>query len=235
MPSRYDDYPEEYSAFVRRREAGVSGDDLHILPHLLSLLGDITGQSILDAGCGEGYLVRVLAARGARVTGLDAAPRLIELARGRSPGAAIDYRVADLTVPHPEYDSSFDAVASYLVLNDVEDYRGFARSLARMLKPGGRMVHALNNPYGAVIRGHVADYFNSGAMSPYRGLWQAGIKTYHYHRTLQQYLDSFLEEGLELIRLIDVEGILSTHENTPVLPEGYAFPRFMLLAFRRPG
>lgn len=97
------------------------------------------------------------------------------------------------------------------------------------------MVHALNNPYGAVIRGHVADYFDSGAMSPYRGLWQAGIKTYHYHRTLQQYLDSFLEEGLELIKLLDVEGILSTHENTPVLPEGYAFPRFMLLAFRRPG
>ncbi len=52
----------------------------------------------------------------------------------------------------------------------MEDYRGFAATLAAVLKPGGRLVLAFNNPYGAVICKHVADYFDSDATSPYLGL-----------------------------------------------------------------
>jgi SAM-dependent methyltransferase len=132
----------------------------------------------------------VLAARQARVTGIDVSPRLIDLARSKDPAGNIDYRVADLTRPVPGIAGRFDAVASYLVLYDVPDYRGFAATLAAALKPGGRAVLALNNPYGAVVDRHVADYFASGAASPYRGLWDAGIKTYHYHQTLEDYLDA---------------------------------------------
>jgi len=55
-------------------------------------------------------------------------------------------RVADLGQPVPGIAGRFDAVASYLVLNDVRDYRGFAATLAASLKPGGRAVLALNNP-----------------------------------------------------------------------------------------
>ena len=38
------------------------------------------------------------------------------------------------------------------------------------------MVLALNNPYGAVVRGHVQDYFASGTVSPYRAMWAAGMR-----------------------------------------------------------
>jgi hypothetical protein len=54
-------------------------------------------------------------------------------------------------------------VASYLVLNDVEDYRGFAASLATVLKSGGRLVLTLNNPYGAVTTGAAKECGLSGA------------------------------------------------------------------------
>jgi 2-polyprenyl-3-methyl-5-hydroxy-6-metoxy-1,4-benzoquinol methylase len=56
------------------------------------------------------------------VTGIDLAHHLIALARARDPAGAIDYRVADLSAPLPQDAGLFDAVASYLVLNDVEDY-----------------------------------------------------------------------------------------------------------------
>lgn len=236
MGGDYDDYPAEYVSYVARRElGGIDGDPLGILRSLVNLLGDVAGCSVLDAGCGEGYLARVLASRGAQVTGIDLSPQLIGIARQKDPGGVVTYRVADLGAPLPDLAEHFDAAASYLVLNDVVNYRGFAATLASVLKPDGRLVLAFNNPYGAVICGHVADYFDSDAVSPYCGLWALGIKTYHHHRTLEKYMDAFLTTGLRLTKLSDLSGFTSVHETATILPEGYRFPRFMLLSFVKPG
>ena len=230
----YDDYASEFARNVAWRErAGPETDPFGLLWPLLDLLGDVAGQRVLDAGCGEGYLARALAARGAHVTGIDISAPLIGLARGRDPDRAIDYRVADLSRPQPDIAGSFDAAGSYLVLNDVRDYRGFAATLAAALKPGGRLVLAFNNPYAAVVDRHVADYFDSGAVSPYRGLWEAGIKAYYYHRTLEDYLDAFGAGGLRLDKLADVPALADSHRPDAYLPEGGRFPRFMLLAFEK--
>jgi 2-polyprenyl-3-methyl-5-hydroxy-6-metoxy-1,4-benzoquinol methylase len=231
----YDACTDEYAVNVAWREESSGGaDPFGLLPPLLDLLGDVTGRQVLDAGCGEGYLARVLAARGARVTGIDLSPRLIARARSRNPGGAIDYRVADLSQPLPTAAGRFAAAASYLVLNDVAGYRGFAATLAASLRPGGRLVLALNNPYGAVIGRHVTDYFDSGNVSRYRGLWENGIKAYYHHRTLEDYLDAFLATGLQLTKLADVEALADAHRPDAFLPEGARFPRFMLLAFGKP-
>src|SRR5215211_2911676 len=143
---------------------------------------------------------RVLAPRGARVTGVDRSPRLLALARAQALSGTT-YREADLSRPLPELTGRFDAVASYLALNDVEDYRGFAATLAALAKPGARTVLALNNPYSFLVRGegHVTDYFASGARGVYGGLSaQLGVPVRYYHRTLEEYLDAFLGAGLRL-------------------------------------
>ena len=231
----YDDYADEYAAYVAWREqAGPDADPFGLLLPLLDLLGDVAGRQVLDAGCGEGYLARWLAARGAHVTGIDLSARLIALARAKDPGGSIDYQVADLSQPLPSAAGRFDAVASYLVLNDVRDFRGFAATLAASLAPGGRLVLALNNPYSAVTDRHVTDYFDSGAVSRYRGLWQAGIRAHYYHRTLEDYLDAFLAGGLRLAKLADMPALADTHGPDAYLPPGGRFPRFMLLAFSKP-
>ena len=214
-------------------------------------------------------LARILAARGAHVTGIDLSPRLIELAREQDGDGAIDYRVADLSQPLPELDSRFDLIGSYLVLNDVQDYRGFASTLAALAKPGGRLVLAFNNPYSSVVRAHIADYFASGTLGIYGGLAQQGIpakcfqrvfaasvlatdgavaaaklagagehscRIYiveafsYYHRTLEEYLDAFLDAGFRLRKLADVLDVFGLEW---VLPKQYRFPRFMVLAFEK--
>src|SRR4029453_2132073 len=125
--SEYDRYADEYAAYVATREQdGPEHDQFGILPHMLGLLGDVAGQDVLDAGCGEGFLARILAGRGARVTGVDLSPRLIDAARRKDPDGQIAYRVADLSRPLPELYGQFDLVGSYLALNDVADHRGFA-------------------------------------------------------------------------------------------------------------
>jgi len=231
----YDDYADEYAAYVAWREqAGPDADPFGLLLPLLDLLGDVNGRRVLDAGCGEGYLARWLAARGAHVTGIDLSARLIALARARDPGGSIDYQVADLSQPLPDAAERFDAAASYLVLNDVRDFRGFAATLAASLAPGGRLVLALNNPYSAVTDRHVTDYFDSGAVSRYRGLWEAGIRAYYHHRTLEDYLDAFHAGGLRLAKLADMPALADTHGPDAYLPPGGRFPRFMLLSFSKP-
>jgi 2-polyprenyl-3-methyl-5-hydroxy-6-metoxy-1,4-benzoquinol methylase len=230
----YDAYPEQFARNVDWRErGGPEADPFGILPSLLDLLGDVRGRRVLDAGCGEGYLSRVLAARGALVTGADIAPSLVEQARQKGP-SGIDYRVADLSEQQPGLACSFDLVASYLVLNDVPGYQGFAATIAAALVPGGSAVLAFNNPYAGVVRGHATDYFATGIRSPYRGLWAAGIRAYFYHRTLEEYLDAFLGAGLCLVKLADLPALAGEHRPDGLIPDGYRFPRFMILALTRP-
>ena len=50
-------------------------------PVLWRFLGDVSGLAVLDAGCGTGYLCNKLAQKGARVTGVDFSPRMIEVAK----------------------------------------------------------------------------------------------------------------------------------------------------------
>ncbi len=90
------------------------------------------------------------------------------------------------------------------------------------------------NPYSAVADRHVTDYFDSGAVSPYRGLWESGIRAYYHHRTLENYLDAFHSGGLRLTKLADVPALADAHKPDAWLPPGGRFPRFMLLAFTKP-
>lgn len=227
----WDTYAIEYDGWVSRREGGLeAGLGMGaMLASLLDLLGDVSGASVLDAGCGQGFLTRILAARGARVTGVDLSPRLIALARGRNPRGTITYRVADLSLPMPDLVGRFDRIGSYLALNDVADHRGFAATLAALTRPGGRAAVALNNPYSAVVRGHITDYFASGTRGVYGGMSSAlGGEVGYYHRPLADYLDAFLAAGWRLAKLVDVPA--DPRDDMPLPPQS-RFPFFTVLAF----
>jgi 2-polyprenyl-3-methyl-5-hydroxy-6-metoxy-1,4-benzoquinol methylase len=230
----WDEYAEAYARVVAQREQD-DPEDSPLLTRLLECLGDVAGRDVLDAGCGEGFLARILAARGARVTGIDLSPRLIQLARRKDPSGTIDYRVADLSRPLPELAGHFDRIGSLLALNDVADHRGFAATLASLAKPGARAALAFNNPYSFLVRGeeHVADYFASGARGVYGGMSRLlGGTVRYYHHTLEEYVDAFLDAGFRLAKLADVP-------HTPPPPPaaqlaGRRFPSFMVLAFDKP-
>ena len=227
----YDAYATEYAAYARAREGRALTDD-PFLSLFLDVIGNVSGLAVLDAGCGEGYLARILAQRGAHVTGMDLSPRLVELARAQDPEATISYHVADLSQPLPASHQPFDLCASFFVLNDVADYRGFLSTVGSVVIPGGRTVFFLNNPYSMVLRGQVTDYFDSGAAFPYRGMAEAGVHVQYYQRTLQEYLDACREAGLHLQRLVDVptpEGYF-TRTSATLLPIGYQFPYCMILS-----
>lgn len=228
----YDDFANQYADMVAaREEAGIEQEP--IIPRLLNIIGDVTGLEVLDAGCGEGYLARILAPRGARVTGIDISPHLIRLAQAKDVEGRITYRVANLSQPLSEYRHHFDLIASHFVLNDVSDYQGFIATLATVIKPGGRFVLSMNNPYSFIVRNALTNYFDSGKAFPYRGMVLEGIKVHFYQRTLEEYMDAFLAAGFQLQRLVDVPTPERFFHNLPdkLLPPGYQFPYFMILSF----
>ena len=108
---------------------------------LLGLLGDPAGRQILDIGCGDGALACTLAARGAVVTGVDPDPTMLAAARGRAERAGIlTTFVAGSVDRLPFPDASFDVVVAVTVLCFVPDAAGAVREMARVLRPGGRLV-----------------------------------------------------------------------------------------------
>lgn len=105
------------------------------------------GEMILDAGCGEGYLTRRLARRGARGVGVDRSAGLIEAAvsaGGGGPGS-VGFLLGDLrALPLPG--RQFDAVLCNHSLNELRSLRPAFSEFARVLKPGGRLVILMLHP-----------------------------------------------------------------------------------------
>jgi 2-polyprenyl-6-hydroxyphenyl methylase/3-demethylubiquinone-9 3-methyltransferase len=111
-------------------------------------------QRVLDVGCGGGLLAESLARAGARVTAIDLAPGMIEVARLHAAESAlsIDYRVAaaeDLAQGQPQ---SFDAITCMEMLEHVPEPAATVASLARLLRPGGTLfVSTLNRNLKAFL------------------------------------------------------------------------------------
>jgi SAM-dependent methyltransferase len=116
-------------------------------PATLSLLPEVRGKRVLDAGCGPGVYAEWLADRGAEVVALDANLRMIELARARLGDKA---RVVHANLEHPLdflTSASFDIVISPLVMDYVRDWLALFREFYRLLPKGGILVFSMEHPY----------------------------------------------------------------------------------------
>jgi 2-polyprenyl-3-methyl-5-hydroxy-6-metoxy-1,4-benzoquinol methylase len=213
----YDQLADAYAQAYSEPRSGTFNYNLDLaIPRLLEAVGPVAGLVVLDAGCGEGIVSRLLQGA-AQIVGIDFSPRLIAYARKRDTSHRVIYEVHDLSRPLPQYRQYFDVVVSNLVLNDVADYTGFITTLSDVVKPRGRIVLTINNPYSALLREKVDTYFCDNAAAHY-----AFGPVYYYHRTMEAYITAFSSAGLYLQRLYDVQ---MTEEMVARLPEANrAFP-----------
>lgn len=101
---------------------------------VVDLLAPQPGEAILDLGCGDGALSLTIAARGAKITGVDTSPSLLAAARAAGLDAV---RGNGARLP---FSRCFDAVFSNAVLHWIPDPDAVIASVAKALRPGGRFV-----------------------------------------------------------------------------------------------
>ena len=200
-------------------------------PCVEELLGDVKGKQLLDAGCGEGYLSRYYAKKGAIVTAIDLSQRLIETSEQLTDdGVTIDYRVDNVCYIESVPNGEFDLILSNLVLLNVPCLDDAIREFQRVLKVGGILVFSIVHPafnfYGPGswemgekdpdtkrregLYFKVDRYFEE---EEYEKYWKTkqGDKfpepISFFHRTLSTYLNSLSNAGFRLLEFVEPKPI----------------------------
>jgi len=101
-----------------------------------------TGLTALDIACGLGDNAEAMAGAGYRTVAFDLSPHAVEWARKRFPDSKVDYRVANLLEPPPDWSGGFDLVNECYTIQSVPvDMRArMTRAVASLVKPGGRLL-----------------------------------------------------------------------------------------------
>ena len=210
---RWDAFADQYA-----QNHGADGDlhkEVLLNPTLLELLGEVRGKKVLDAGCGEGYLSRKLAILGANVTAIDSSPRMLEIAKDRTPDhLPVKYAHGSCEDLHDFEDGCFDMIVSNMVIHDLANYDLAFTEMYRLLGHGGTFIFSILHPCfitpnsgwersstGEKLHWNVDRYFHEGAYE------QPGLgdkeKMLFFHRTLTSYINTLLKTGFVLEGLVE--------------------------------
>ncbi|MEU4196582.1 methyltransferase domain-containing protein [Kribbella sp. NPDC026611] len=121
--------------FLDRIEERLGAAELRVASY--RMLGLRRGATVVDVACGAGHAAAELAAKGLKVTGVDADPEAVEAARERAPGAVFHVAWSD---DLPLEDESMDGYRALRLFHLLEDPVPTVAEARRVLRPGGRIV-----------------------------------------------------------------------------------------------
>ena len=221
-PSSWDHVAAWYDGWVGHR-----GSRYHVgraIPAAIDLLDPLPGEHILDVGAGQGVLAPHVASRGARYTGVDASPRLIEIARRRHgrDGRFLVGDARDLTNGTGLHAGSTDAVVFILSLQDMDPLQSILASAAHVLRRESRIVLVMTHPAFRQPR-HSGWGFDPGRKLTYRRIdayltpmavpmkdLGDGRPTRSFHRPLSTYVNGLAAVGYAVDAMLEL----------PDLPQG---------------
>ena len=217
------------SAGSWRRSEPVLLSDFTARPFLLEWCGDVTGQAVLDLGCGEGYMARKLLEKDAgRIEGRDISLEMIENARGAVPSedqGRIRFEVGDATELVGHADDAYDLVVAVFLFNYLDRAQTHAAmaEVARVLKPGGRFIFSVPHPSLAFLRPEEEPfYFSRGEHGYFSGrdelfegkIWRRdghGVRVRCVHKTLDDYFAAMNAAGFD--RMPELKELHATEEH----------------------
>jgi SAM-dependent methyltransferase len=201
-------------------------------PGTLSLLPDVRGKKVLDAGCAAGWYTKRLLDNGAKVIAVDFSPKMIEMTRQRVGDNAEVIR-ADLNQPLDFIaDKSLDIVLSSLTLHYLKTWETVMSEFHRVLKPKGNLVFSVHHPFMDFTVFKRENYFLTELLEDE---WKSTkVKVQFYRRPLNQIINPVLEAGFTIEKLLEP---MPTEQFKSADPEGYAKltrrPQFLFIRARK--
>jgi ubiquinone/menaquinone biosynthesis C-methylase UbiE len=207
----------------------------------LDAIGAARGLTVLDAGCGEGYMSRALAENGAKVTGIDISAELIKAAKTHelSDGLPVSFDVD--SVDSLPYDAgTFDLVLCNHLMNDLEDPARAIREFARVLSEDGRIVILMLHPCFYNNHAERAEPENNLSTSSYfqnRRIVQnfevdglrSPVANTSWLRPLESYTEALRELGFVITSLTEPHPSQQMIQDDEWWRTGFSRPLFMLL------
>ena len=156
-------------------------------------------RSVIDLGCGEGWLVRALAGQRVDVLGIDAVPALVDVAQAAGGGRFLAMDYAD--VANGKLRERADVVACNFSLLGGESVDALLRVVPSLLAPGGALVVQTLHPPTACGDAPYVDGWRDGSWAGCgEGFGQAAP---WYFRTLAGWLEALAQAGLQLVRMVE--------------------------------
>lgn len=227
--SAYDELADSYASDVRTNPYNAHLE----FPATTSLVPDVDGSRVLDAGCGTGVYAEWLADQGADVVGVDVSEEMLSRARERT-GSSVEFHRADLGSRLSFADSdSFDGIVSALALSYVAEWTETFSEFARILRPGGFLVFSTGHPLDQFPFGEDDDQANYFAIERRTKDWDVDVP--YYRRPLSAIINPLLEAGFRLDTVLEPQ---PTAEFEEIWPERYRkesrYPVFLCVRARQP-
>jgi SAM-dependent methyltransferase len=227
-------------------------------PAFFEMLPDVDGLTGLDVGCGEGHNTRLLAERGARITGIDISKNFIRNAgeaEAESP-LGIDYEPAS-AVDLPFEAASFDFATAFMSLMDIPEAERVLAEVFRVLRPGGFFRFSITHPCfhtphrrnlrdetGYTYAIEVGDYFRGREGEVEEWLFSAappevreGLPPFRvpvFMRTLSSWLNRLVETSFVLERFGEPYPSDETVRERPGLQDAQIVAYFLHVRARKP-
>lgn len=241
-PPTGDDWEQLAAWWVETFTEGADDEyERQIIPLVLAEL--VGAGSVLDLGCGEGQIARRLASAGSRVVGMDPTRALLEEARGRAAGPTY-VQASGSAIPVSS--EPFDAVLVSLVLEHTPSLASTVSEIARVLRPGGRLVLVLNHP---LLQSPGSGWIEDHVLDPPDSYWRVGPylediefeeqfdaerRVRFIHRPLHRYVNAFAARGLFVTNMIEPAPVEIAESDLP-RPVPADIPRMMVLRLEKLG
>ncbi len=243
---RFPDTVAEWNenALLRHRQI-ISGNDLSyekiLVPTIFQLVGDASGKTILDVGCGDGDLAARLADNAKKVVGVDPAGKMIEIAH-REYGHRKNVEFVNNTIEaysESKSASLYDVAIANMSLMSAPNLDRVIESIGSILKSEAIFAATITHPFFWNFYKHLKDpeEFDYSQEHIQRTPFVISLydeplpsETTVFHRPLGTYTEIFTRHGFR------IEQILEPVPNPDVerlYPEPWLFPRF--LAFKCTG